>query len=140
MIAAGECLGDSGLADSGFRLLVWLVEIETSGGRFSFAPTGGWGPGEPRPGFDQQPVEAGAMADACFRAWRLTGELEWRDRLESAVLWFFGHNDNGTRLYDPRTGGCCDGMTAVGANRNQGAESTISALMALQRWAAVPAE
>ena len=140
LIAAGECLGDSGLTDAGLRLLAWLVEIEMRNDRFSFVGANGWAPGEPRPGFDQQPVEAGAMADACFRAWKLTGEPEWRDRLESAVLWFLGRNDSSTRLYDPRTGGCCDGLTAVGANRNQGAESTVSALMALQRWAAVSGE
>jgi hypothetical protein len=36
-------------------------------------------------------------------------------------------------LYDPVTGGCYDGLTPVGANLNQGAESTISCLIA-QLW------
>ena len=43
-------------------------------------PSAGWAPGEPRPGFDQQPVEAAAMADACHRAWALTGDHRWRER------------------------------------------------------------
>jgi hypothetical protein len=34
-------------------------------------------------------------------------------------------------LYDPSTGGCRDGLHPDRANENQGAESTISFLMAL---------
>ncbi len=140
LIAAGNALGDAGVTEGGLRLLDWLVDIETRDGHFSFTPVGGWAQGGPRPGFDQQPIEAGAMADACFRAWAVTGDPRWKQHIEAASLWFLGHNDNGTRLYDPRTGGCCDGLNAGGANRNQGAESTISALIALQRWTAASSE
>jgi hypothetical protein len=134
LLAAGSALGDDALADEGLSLLDWLATTETRGDQFSFTPAGGWGNGEPRPGFDQQPIEAGAMADACYRAWLLTGDQTWRDRVDMATRWFLGANDNGSRLYDPRTGGCCDGLTPSGVNRNHGAESTLSALMALQRW------
>jgi hypothetical protein len=34
-------------------------------------------------------------------------------------------------LYDPSTGGCRDGLHPDRANENQGAESTLSFLMAL---------
>jgi hypothetical protein len=34
-------------------------------------------------------------------------------------------------LYDPATGGCRDGLHPDRANENQGAESTLSFLMAL---------
>jgi hypothetical protein len=34
-------------------------------------------------------------------------------------------------LYDPSTGGCRDGLHAERANENQGAESTLSFLLAL---------
>src|SRR5581483_8857288 len=62
-IAAGAELGDERLLREGLELLEWLVGIESRGGHFSFTPVGGWAPGEPRPGFDQQPIEAGAMVD-----------------------------------------------------------------------------
>ncbi len=140
LLAAGSILQDELLVGRGLSLLEWLVDVETVDRHFSFTPTGGWAPGEPRPGFDQQPVEAGAMADACFRAWRITGDPGWKDHLERAVRWFLGENDNGSRLYDPRTGGCCDGLTRSGLNRNHGAESTISGLMAMQRWAEASGE
>ena len=34
-------------------------------------------------------------------------------------------------LYDPATGGCCDGLQEDRINRNQGAESTLAFLVAL---------
>ena len=45
--------------------------------------------------------------------------------------WFFGVNDLQIPLYDPVTGGCRDGLHPDRVNENQGAESTLSFLMAL---------
>jgi hypothetical protein len=132
LMAAGEVLGDDALVDIGARMLEWLVGTETLAGHFSFTPVGGWAPGEPRPGFDQQPVEAAAMADACARAWMITGENRWRDRVLVSALWFTGENDGRAAMYDPETGGCYDGLTRTGPNLNQGAESTLAALSTLQ--------
>jgi hypothetical protein len=133
LMAAGACTGDDYLLDSGLRLLEWLVGIETRRGYFSFAPVGGWAPGERRPGFDQQPIEAAAMADACSRAFSLTGDERWRDLVERAARWFVGDNDGEALLYDTKTGGGRDGLTPRGTNLNQGAESTLAALAALQQ-------
>lgn len=137
LLAAGEFLPADGLVDAGLRLLEWLVATETCDGRFSFAPVDGWAPGEPRPGFDQQPVEAAAMADACYRAWEMTGDRRWKDRTLRAADWFVGANDVGAHLYDARTGGCSDGLKSDDTNRNQGAESTLAALAVLQHAAAL---
>ncbi|GBE24172.1 hypothetical protein BMS3Bbin02_00440 [bacterium BMS3Bbin02] len=137
LLAAGECLADDRLTDAGLRLLDWLVEVETNGDHFSFTPVHGWGPGDPRPGFDQQPVEATAMADACYRAWSLTGDPRWKNRVERAARWFVGANDAGLSLYDPRTGGCGDGLGPDYTNLNQGAESTLAAIATLERAARI---
>ncbi len=133
LLAAGALLPDNGLVDAGLRLLEWLVATETHDGHFSFTPVGGWAPGEPRPGFDQQPVEAAAMADACSRAWLLTGDGRWKDRVEQVARWFVGANDAGAALYDPQTGGCGDGLGPDYTNLNRGAESTLAALSVLQQ-------
>jgi len=45
--------------------------------------------------------------------------------------WFLGDNDLQVALYDRTTGGCRDGLHPDRANENQGAESTLSFLMAL---------
>jgi hypothetical protein len=131
-IAAGVAFARPELLDDGLLLLEWLIGIERTGDHFSFAPTGGFGPGDPRPGFDQQPIEAGAMADACARAFLATGERRYAELAELAANWFFGLNDAGVALYDPITGGCCDGLEHAGRNENQGAESTLALISALQ--------
>ncbi|MCZ7534381.1 MAG: glycosyltransferase [Acidimicrobiia bacterium] len=140
LIAAGTCLGDQDMVSNGIRLLDWLVSTETRDGHFSFAPASGWALGEPRPGFDQQPLEATAFADACVRAWEVTGDEAWIGLVLAAARWLMGDNDVGAILYDAETGGGFDGLTPTGVNLNQGAESTLAALSTLQTAAKVRAE
>jgi hypothetical protein len=49
---------------------------------------------------------------------------------KKAFNWFFGENDINMPLYDPKTGGCCDGLGTDGVNINQGAESIATFLLA----------
>ena len=132
LLAAGAWLGDRRLISTGLRLLEWLVQVESSGDHFSFTPAAGWNPGEARPGFDQQPIEAVAMAAACYRAWAITSDAAWRRQAISAAQWFIGRNDTGMVLYDEATGGTCDGLMERSVNENRGAESTLAGLAALQ--------
>jgi hypothetical protein len=132
LLAAGTLLGDRSLISTGIRLLEWLVQVETHGDHFSFTPAGGWNPGERRPAFDQQPIEALAMAEACYRAWSITGDAAWKGRAVRAAQWFMGRNDPGMVLYDEATGGTCDGLEERSVNENRGAESTLAGLAALQ--------
>jgi len=132
-LAAGAALGDERLVSEGLEMLRWLVSVEMRGLHFSFTPAAGWAPGEPRPGFDQQPIEAAAMTDACARAFDLTGDPVWLERALDAAAWFLGENDLGLPLVDPRTGGCKDGLERDGVNENEGAESTIALITALQQ-------
>lgn len=52
--------------------------------------------------------------------------------MQRAFDWFLGRNDLGLPLYDYTTGGCYDGLNPDGVNRNQGAESTLAFILALQ--------
>jgi hypothetical protein len=135
-----KALGRDNLATSALDLLAWLVEEETCDGHFSFAPVGGRGPGGPQPAWDQQPIEACAMAHACSVALELTGEDRWSQALWAAIGWWLGHNDTGALMWDPASGGGYDGLRRDGVNRNQGAESTIAfvAAMALAAQARGP--
>jgi hypothetical protein len=132
LLAAGDCLGDSALVTRGLHLLGWLVDRETAAGHLSVTPAAGWAPGEPWPGFDQQPIEVATLADACARAFELTGDARWSRALDLAAAWFFGTNDAGVPLADLSTGGCRDGLEAGGRNENQGAESTLALISTLQ--------
>jgi hypothetical protein len=61
----------------------------------------------------------------------VTGDAAWSEHARVAFNWFLGQNDLHTSLYDAATGGCRDGLHADRANENQGAESTVSFLIAL---------
>jgi hypothetical protein len=50
--------------------------------------------------------------------------------METAFNWFLGNNRLHQIVYNPCTGGCYDGLEETHVNLNQGAESTVSYLMA----------
>jgi len=50
--------------------------------------------------------------------------------METAFEWFLGRNHLKQIIYNPCTGGCYDGLEEYSVNLNQGAESTVSYLMA----------
>jgi hypothetical protein len=133
LIAAGVATADDALLAAGLDLLGWLLDIETRDDHLSLTPVGGWAPGEARPGFDQQPIEAAAIAEACGRAFGVTRDARWSAGIDRAVGWFFGNNDGMVPMYDPDTGGGFDGLTATGRNANQGAESTLALVSTLQQ-------
>ncbi|MEO7058434.1 MAG: glycosyltransferase [Lapillicoccus sp.] len=133
LIAAGSILETPEWTDQGLEMLGWLLDIETAGDHLSVVPTGGWAAGEPRPGFDQQPIEVAALSDACARAHDVTGEIGWQDGVALCTAWFEGANDAGVTLHDPVSGGGYDGLEPLGRNENEGAESTLALISTLQQ-------
>ncbi len=133
MIVSGAAMGEKEMMASGLVSLEWLASIQCSREGF-FAPVGSDGffeRGKDMAAFDQQPVEAGSMLSACLAAFRVTGDARWADEARRAFDWFLGRNQLRRQVYDPSTGGCRDGLHADRPNENQGAESTISFLIAL---------
>ena len=132
VIVAGWKLDSDPVLRNGLRMLGWLLAGETRDGHLSVVPVGGWGPGEERPGFDQQPMEVAALADACARAAAVTGDSSWLDGVGMCMAWFLGDNDARIPMLDQRTGGGCDSLSRTSRNRNQGAESTLAMISVLQ--------
>ncbi len=132
MIAAGSALDRPILVKLGLELLEWLLDRESQQGHLSVTPVGGRGPGDHGPGFDQQPIEVAAMADACARAMTVDNSPRWVDGVTAAADWFLGDNDGSVVMWDPVTGGAFDGLEIGGANLNQGTESTLALLSTLQ--------
>jgi len=133
LIMSGKWMNRNDMIDVGKRSLEWLVEVQT-GEEGVFSPIGnqGWYPrGGTKAAFDQQPIEAHAMIDACVEAYRVTRESRWLEHARRAFNWFLGANDLRIPLYDFSTGGCRDGLHGDRANENQGAESTLAWLMSL---------
>lgn len=132
LLLAGAVLPERVTLERGLELLDFLLDIETHDGHLSVTPVGGRGPGDPMPGFDQQPIEVAALADACARAYDLTGDTRWRRGVAMAWAWFAGDNDSATPMFDTDTGGGYDGLMQHGPNLNQGAESTLALLSTAQ--------
>jgi len=132
LLRAGAEIENQEMADAGLKSLAWLVQVQTAPEGY-FVPIAhvGWRRGADRARFDQQPVEAQGTIEACFRAYRVTGERRWRERMACAFEWFLGRNDLGLPLYDYATGGCHDGLHPKGVNANEGAESTLALICSL---------
>jgi hypothetical protein len=121
------------VVDAGLRSLDWLLSLQLSS-EGDFAPIGCNGflvRGGAKALFDQQPVEACTVTSACLTAYGASGDARWMAQGARAFDWFLGQNALQQWLYDPSTGGCRDGLHADRVNRNQGAESTLSFLLAL---------
>jgi hypothetical protein len=58
------------------------------------------------------------------------GDQDYFEKMKSAFNWFLGDNSINQIIYNPCTGGCFDGLEETCVNLNQGAESTISYLLA----------
>jgi hypothetical protein len=133
LIAAARDNANPEMLEIGLHSLKWLTSIQTAP-QGHFRPIGCYGffpkNGE-RAQFDQQPIEAAATVSASLEAYRATGDAQWIIEARSAFEWFLGRNDLGLDLYDPGTGGCCDGLQEDRINRNQGAESTLAFLLSL---------
>lgn len=133
LILSGRLLQQPEMQEAGLRCLRWLLAVQTDP-KGHFVPVGnqGWYPrGGVKARFDQQPIEALGIIEACREAYQVTGDTSWIEGAQRCLDWFLGSNDLNVPLYDYRTGGCCDGLTANGPNLNQGAESTLAWLLSL---------
>jgi glycosyltransferase involved in cell wall biosynthesis len=134
MLLVGSSCSDDRMVSAGLEALDWLMETQRCETNGHFVPIGSQGfyhQGGEQARFDQQPIEAAGAVSACLEAYRVTGNSRWRGQAWSAFNWFLGDNDLQVALYDSVTGGCRDGLHPDRANQNQGAESTLSFLMAL---------
>ena len=80
--------------------------------------------------FDQQPEDTASMVQTKIVAYKITRDKKHLKEALRIFHWFLGKNYLGLMVYDEATGGCNDGLGEHELNLNQGAESTISYLMA----------
>jgi hypothetical protein len=133
LLVAGARLDSRPMIDVGLEALDWLILEQTaSEGHYSPIGNGWWISGRKRSQFDQQPIEATAMLVTAEAALEVTGLARYRDAVGQAFAWFLGANDLRLPVADPERGAGHDGLTATGLNANQGAESTLMWLIALE--------
>jgi uncharacterized protein YyaL (SSP411 family) len=78
----------------------------------------------------EQPIDIAYTIIALSKFYQIFGEKDYLRKMINAFNWFMGDNHLNQIIYNPCTGGCYDGLEEDYINLNQGAESTVSYLMA----------
>jgi hypothetical protein len=131
LFAAHQSLGETTYLHAAQESLDFLVKATTINETHVPIGSNGWYvKGGNRALYDQQAIDAGAMVETTALAYKVTKSREYEKALRQALGWFFGLNTKSSAVYDTATGACHDGITPEGLNENQGAESTLSFLLA----------
>jgi glycosyltransferase involved in cell wall biosynthesis len=80
--------------------------------------------------FGEQPIDVAYTIMTLSKFYDVFLDEEYRLKMQTAFNWFLGNNRLHQIIYNPCTGGCYDGMEETHVSLNQGAESTVSYLMA----------
>ena len=78
----------------------------------------------------EQPIDISYTIMALAKFYDEFKRPDYLKKMETAFSWFLGANHLHQIIYNPKTGGCYDGLEELEVNTNQGAESTVSYLMA----------
>jgi glycosyltransferase involved in cell wall biosynthesis len=80
--------------------------------------------------YGEQPIDVAYTIMTLSRFYEALGDTDYYKKMETAFNWFLGSNRLNQIIYNPCTGGCYDGLEETHVNLNQGAESSLSYLMA----------
>lgn len=86
--------------------------------------------GEKASSFGEQPIDVAYTIMTLDKFEKVFKDKKYGDKIKIAFNWFLGNNRLNQIIYNPCTGGCYDGLEESNVNLNQGAESTVSYLMA----------
>lgn len=98
------------------------IEVVSNKGRYN--------KGDNALSYGEQPIDVAYTIITLARFYEVTGDEQYLKHLVVAFEWFLGKNRLNQTIYNPCTGGCYDGLEEFNVNMNQGAESTVSYLMA----------
>ena len=128
---AYRMVGNQKYLDVAKESMDFLVKTQMVDGVFVPIGNDGWYKrGGKRALHDQQPLEASGMVEAAIDAFYATKDRGYLKVAYVIFDWFLGRNMENAMLYNPETGGCYDGLCRNSVNLNQGAESSISYLLA----------
>lgn len=78
----------------------------------------------------EQPIDVAYTIMALEKFYATFNKEKYKQKAFVAFNWFLGDNHLNQIVYNPCTGGCYDGIEEYNVNLNQGAESTLSYLIA----------
>jgi len=90
-------------------------------------------PGQKPSYVGQQPIDVSYTILALSTFYQITKIKSYLLQMKTAFDWYLGNNTLNQNVYNPKSGGCLDGLEANEVNINQGAESTVTYLMARNR-------
>lgn len=117
------------IAKSSFHFLLSKIFVD---GRIKVVSNKGWlHPDQKNDAIGgEQPIDVAYTILALHKFYKAFEDNDYLKKMETAFSWFLGNNHLHQIIYNPCTGGCYDGLEADYINLNQGAESTMSYLMA----------
>lgn len=119
------------VADESFKFLLSKIFIK---GGIKVISNKGWLQKEtvknPESIGGEQPIDVAYTILALSTFYKVFKDEKYLQMMRSAFSWFLGKNYLHQIIYNPATGGCYDGLEEKNVNLNQGAESTVSYLMA----------
>jgi len=131
LLLAYDCTKNEKYLHVARESLDFLLQVQMIDDKFVPVGNRGWYKrGGERAIYDQQSVEAACMVETALAAFRATGDEKYRKAAHTIFEWFLGRNSKDLEVYNPETGGCHDGITPHGLNLNEGAEATVSYLLA----------
>lgn len=130
LLVAYELTGESNYKNCALSATSFLVSKTFSGNRYLPVGQSHWyTKNRKRSVFDQQPEEPASNILLLAKAYEITHDSSFKNKMKIAFSWFLGNNSLHTPLYTYENGGCFDGLHPDRVNLNQGAESLVSYLL-----------
>lgn len=131
MLLAGECSQNELFKDIAHKTFDFLLDTTLIDEKIKVISNQGWHhKGEDKNHFGEQPIEVAYTILALNTFYKITNDKAYLDKMRNTFNWFLGENHLNQIIYNPVTGGCYDGLEENHINLNQGAESTVSYLLA----------
>lgn len=109
----------------------FLLDVIFKNDQIKVVSNQGWNhKGKESNNFGEQPIDVAYTVLALNKFYQVFQEKHYYNKMVTAFDWFLGKNHLNQIVYNPATGGCYDGLEENHINLNQGAESTVSYLMA----------
>ncbi len=131
MLGAWLSTGNITYKKIAFESFDFLLKHTFTPSEINVVPNNGWmQKGQEKARFGEQPIDVAYTIMALELFYEVFKDESYRKKMEIAFNWFLGQNHLHQIIYNPCTGGCYDGLEETQVNLNQGAESTVSYLMA----------
>jgi len=131
MLLAGECTKNELFKDVAHKTFDFLINIIFKNEKINVISNQSWHhKGKNNNRYGEQPIEIAYTILALETFYIENCNKDFLHKMKIAFNWFLGENHLNQIIYNPSTGGCYDGLEEQHVNLNQGAESTVSYLLA----------